>query len=493
MRPRAVRVLRDRPICSRTESLQREERTLPRKTRGPEEKCSAARRYPACRPLGDGLPEGTLRLTLFEGFPKLLEAARFVREQWISLALVFVLAAAGYAMDEHKAEVAPFLIDWESQALNVMTWADPRVRRADHVTVVEIDDATYRARKQGDRTDRRLLAALVRDAVRANAAVVALDIDLVRDSDDATLRAAANADLLNAMRASTRRAPAVPVVLAAALAPDGDGAWSEVPNVFADAQLPVADRNPDLPARAPVGFVNAPLDRRQLPLVFDAKPASGGAPEPFWSLGLRTADAYDSALDVAPTASQVGPVRDAIANGEFVYGTFLPAAAFLHVSANDLLNGTAAARGAQSSHRADRRRPPRRVRRLGRRARYAARTDERGLHPRQPHRSDSRRSHEASGAVVGALGRGPVPRNRDGRDERPRADIDRPARAGRIIRNSVRGRVLRLREPAVFDRLRTAAVRADVASAAREVPGVRASSRARETGGRCGVASRGSA
>jgi len=305
---------------------------------------------------GESSREGILRLTpgallealapQFERWPKLVEAARFVREQWVSLGLVFVLAAAGYAMDEHKAEVAPFLIDWESQALNVMTWADPRVRRADHVTVVEIDDATYRARRQGDRTDRRLLAALVRDAARANAAVIALDIDLVRDGDDATTRAAANADLLSALRSTAQRVPAVPVILAAALKANDDGTWSELSNIFADAQLPVADNAPGLPPRVPVGFVNAPLDPRQLPLIFDAKPASGGAAEPFWSFGLRTADAYDSALDIVPAASQTGPIRDAIENGEFVSGTFLPAAAFLHVSANDLLNGAAPARAA---------------------------------------------------------------------------------------------------------------------------------------------------
>jgi len=294
------------------------------------------------------LPDALLRTarSLCERWPKAGEVARFVGDQWFSLALVFVLAAAGYAMDEHKAEVAPFLIDWESQALNVLTWADPRVRRADHVTVVEIDDATYRARKQGDRTDRHLLAALVRDAVTANAAVVALDIDLVRDPEDDTVRARANADLLDAIRTAARREPAIPVILAVALKADDGGGWSEVANIFADSALPVVDAAPDLPARAPVGFVNSPLDQRQLPLVFDAKPLSGGSPQPIWSLGLRTADAYDSALDIAPTASDTAPTRAAIADGEFVYGTFLPQSAFLHVSANDLLNGAPQARAA---------------------------------------------------------------------------------------------------------------------------------------------------
>jgi CHASE2 domain-containing sensor protein len=152
--------------------------------------------------------------------------------------------------------------------------------------------------------------------------------------------------LLEAIRATAGREPAIPVILAVALKADDGGGWSEVANIFADSALPVVDAAPDLPTRAAVGFVNAPLDRRQLPLVFDAKPVNGGSAQPIWSFGLRTADAYDGALDIAPTASDTAPIRDAIADGEFAYGTFLPQSAFLHVSANDLLNGTPRARAA---------------------------------------------------------------------------------------------------------------------------------------------------
>jgi hypothetical protein len=83
-----------------------------------------------------------------------------------------------------------------------------------------------------------------------------------------------------------------------------------------------------------------------VPLVFDAHVGTSTTFEPFWSLSLRTADAYDSMLDIVPTASETPAIHDAIADGEFVYGTFLPQSAFLHVSADDLAKNVPAARAA---------------------------------------------------------------------------------------------------------------------------------------------------
>jgi CHASE2 domain-containing sensor protein len=284
------------------------------------------------------------------GAPDFLAIVRFLRAQVVSLSMVVVLAGAGYFIDEHK-QWFPWLIDLQSHALRVMTWADPRVRRADHVTVVEIDDATYRERHLTEPTDRRFVAELIRDAGRANAAVVMLDLNLVYtpgqpSGDDVPAQMKANAALLDAIRATVKHDPPIPVILAVALQQGEDGEWRELRNIFPDGALPVADSADGLPPRAAVGYASGASDSRQVPLVIDAHVGTATGFEPFWSLSLRTADAYDSVLDIVPTASEKPAIHDAIANGEFVYGTFLPESAFSRVSAEDLAKGVPAARAA---------------------------------------------------------------------------------------------------------------------------------------------------
>ncbi len=260
---------------------------------------------------------------------------RFVRRHGFSLLEVVALAALGFYIDNHK-EQFPWLVTMQSQAQNLMTRLDPVGRRTSHVVVAEIDDATYAARGLSEPTSRHFIASLVRASATADAAVVVLDINLVSDNADVSARRAENADLEASILEAAAKSPSIPVVLSVLLLEHSGGAV-ELPNIFRDIAIPYAQfQNRNVPERPLVGFVNAPSEPGKLPLLFDAQPSGSATVTPFWSLSLRVTDVYDSVLHIDPPASLDPAIRAATEDGEFVYGTFLPPSAFLHVSANDV-------------------------------------------------------------------------------------------------------------------------------------------------------------
>lgn len=251
---------------------------------------------------------------------------------------VVLVAALGSYIDTHKDQF-PWLVTPQSWAQNVMAIVGPDMIRADHVTVIEIDDTTYDNQKLSEPTDRRFVASLVRAAVRASAAVVVLDLDLTRENADATVRKPQNDELLRAILEAQARTPPVPVVLAVLLH-DDSGRFVEQPNAIPDSAIPYARfGNPGLPNRPLVGFVNAPSEPGQLPLIVTARPVGRSGDVPFWSLSLRAADAYDSVGHIEPAATLEPAVQAATAHGEFVYAGFLSPDHFRHVSADQVANG----------------------------------------------------------------------------------------------------------------------------------------------------------
>ena len=234
----------------------------------------------------------------------------FVRQHWERLLEVVILTAIGYYFDTHK-DLFPWLVTWQSWAQNAVASIDTVERRADHVAVIEIDDRTYRERQLSEPTERRFVASLVRAAAHANAAVVVLDLNLVRDNADATVRKAQNAELLRAIVEAQARKPPVPVVAAVLLLHES-GSLTELPNVIPDEAIPRARfPNPGLPDRPLVGYVNAPAEPGQVPLIMDAHTAGSSRVAPFWPLSLRAADAYDSVKHILPPATLQPAIRAA--------------------------------------------------------------------------------------------------------------------------------------------------------------------------------------
>jgi CHASE2 domain-containing sensor protein len=241
-----------------------------------------------------------------------------------------VLAACGYLMEEYRQDLPP-LIGWQSFAYRMLARFDPQRSFPDHLIVVEIDDPTWEKEGYAGITDRHFLGTLIRRAARAGAAEVVLDINLSvqRGADRQPDRIAGNRDLLAAINEVAKRSPPVPVIVGVGF---HDG--TELPNVFADNDLPRV-----VGGDSPIGFDNAAIDERKLPLVANERRYSDQNVVPFYSLALRAADTYGRLLHFQSPIAERAPVGRAIHAGEFVYSTFLPDRDFDMISALRVADG----------------------------------------------------------------------------------------------------------------------------------------------------------
>jgi CHASE2 domain-containing sensor protein len=201
---------------------------------------------------------------------------------------------------------------------------------------LEIDDDTfygYLKQQRGDATNRSALAKLVSAATHADAAVIALDINLSRKTlDDFEPRKTQNQELLDAIAQAEKLR--IPVVLAFGFDIPGPDRYPQ-PNIFNTGGLPDFD-NEDVPYRVRVGFDEAPPDMRAVPLEIGGKDAEGKEKE-YVSLSLQIVDAYEASLGITPKTKS-GLARP-IAKHQFVYSSFLPQSQFPHISAKDVLTG----------------------------------------------------------------------------------------------------------------------------------------------------------
>lgn len=243
---------------------------------------------------------------------------------------LFVVAGAAYFFKNFQ-EWVPWLTELELRSYKWVSRLDAREPRAQWVIAVEIDDRTfYDVLKLGSNevTDRRALAGLVRSAAASSAAVIALDIDIVRENPDQTEpRKSANVVLLAAIREASARG--IPVVLTCGF----DNSGKQIPNIFDDSELPQFAQ-PGVLSRTRVGFDHLARDLRKLPLVVDRDSPSGRERE-YSSFALETVDAYEGTLGISPLTRD--RLSKEISKREFIYFTFLRPEQFPHLSAADLL------------------------------------------------------------------------------------------------------------------------------------------------------------
>jgi CHASE2 domain-containing sensor protein len=224
------------------------------------------------------------------------------------------------------------------------------------VRVVEIDDAAHG--KLGEPTDRAYLADVISNAVKGDAFTIVLDFKLLAPSglpagQDDPSRKAADQKLVDSI--NNAALAGVPVVIGVWLEEQPDRSFARRPDFFLDRWLLLANanrncrpemsaslqssdsRNPTrLPACAWLGNINMPVDMRQVPL---STPLKGGA-APLDSLSLAAVEAFEASLDRQPRARDNPCIADSIAEGRFVYGSFIPQSEFQTIPIETLHQGT---------------------------------------------------------------------------------------------------------------------------------------------------------
>jgi len=214
------------------------------------------------------------------------------------------------------------------------------------VTLVFIGDEAHWATLHGNTpTDRSYLATLITKISTAKAAAIGLDIELLSPvgfaGADDPARAEQNADLLKAIKAAVSNG--VPVVLASAFGSERDGSKIRLPGVFEDNQLPIGgcDSKSSYSACAMVGYINAPQDRREIPLIETVFQSDYSTRFAFRSFALAVVDAHERGRG---TTRGDTLIANAINSREPLLGTFLPETAFRPViNADDLIKGNTAA------------------------------------------------------------------------------------------------------------------------------------------------------
>lgn len=255
------------------------------------------------------------------------------------LQLVRAITLLGVAIVGFHFESIQNSMDWlhnlDVRSYNWISKLGVRKPRPQWTLGLEIDDDTfygYLKQKRGDATNRSALAKLVSAATDADAAVIALDINLSRETlDEFEPRKTQNQQLLDAIAEAEKHR--IPVVLGFGFDIPGPDRYPQ-PNIFSTGMLPDFDKE-DVPYRVRVGFDEAPPDMRAVPLVVGGREAAGGKETEYASLSLQIVDAYEASLGIAPKTKN-GLARQ-VAKHQFVYTSFLPQSQFPHVSAKDIL------------------------------------------------------------------------------------------------------------------------------------------------------------
>jgi CHASE2 domain-containing sensor protein len=254
---------------------------------------------------------------------------------WKTLLVLGAILLWAYNFQWVERQV-PFLVTAQLKMHQILSNLDPHRKRVEKVTLVQIDDDSFYSPPLSGTlpTNRAFLGDLGLAAAKHGALVVAFDIDLGGPSgqgDGENIRKSDNEHLLDAIRKIERSGK--PVVLAIGLKPYDKGDWLREPSIFRDDQLPEPGTR--------MGYINLPKDPRQIPLVSTAWGADGNAAASLESFSLAIVDSYERARHVrADDQTEHDPaVAKAIADGEFVYGGFLPNEKWDLVTAKQLLRG----------------------------------------------------------------------------------------------------------------------------------------------------------
>jgi len=255
-----------------------------------------------------------------------------------ALLLIVIVGVLSFKYEDFKDDF-PRLITWQLRTYQWITDLGLGKPNAESVTPIEIDDTTFYDffgnETRDEITDRRFLAQLVDAATQAQAAVIALDINLDEARFDTQRDApeSLNADdqaLLDAIRRA--QAVKIPVVLTFGLRRD----QVPVPQVF-DNQVVYEgkgisyefpeDESPPRPYWiARFGFDHPGDDFRKVPLVAVGHDDQGNSFD-FYSFALQITDSFEHRGN--KTALEDKALVDRLTRHEFVYTSFMPVSAFV--------------------------------------------------------------------------------------------------------------------------------------------------------------------
>ena len=258
---------------------------------------------------------------------------------WSAASLVAIIGGLSYGYESVKDQF-PWLVTAQLWSYGRMAHAQARPSRAKWVIGIEVDNPSFfgevmHRKGPEDITDRDFLAQVVRRAVEANAAVIALDINLVSEETNAESTDAEDQHLWDAIQFAAGRH--VPVVLTFALE---TRKMRPLNNLFDQPMgSPCNDPVTDYAPRS--GFDHAPEDKRKIPLVVDAYSQDGSTKLACRSFALQVVDAYERQLGIDPPT--VKRLEDTIGDRQFAYTTFLRQSDFPHVSALEVYKGNAEA------------------------------------------------------------------------------------------------------------------------------------------------------
>ena len=263
---------------------------------------------------------------------------RLTRERVVRiLVTVLLVGACSYFFEEIKRQL-PILATLQLQTFDWLSHLQYREGLEAPIIGVEINDDTFYGHLHltgaEDITDRKFLATVVQQAVKAHAAVIALDINLVADRLDSTdpQRKGSNRDLFEAFAAANQAG--IPVVLTQGLdyksktplpnisycknaAPDSKPCDKPLITIY-DCQTAADEVPSDDPYHARAGFDLEPEDTRKVPLTVYT---SNQRLCP--SFALQVANAYDDVMNQGRLMSD--KVANATETGQlFVYAGFVP-------------------------------------------------------------------------------------------------------------------------------------------------------------------------
>jgi CHASE2 domain-containing sensor protein len=140
--------------------------------------------------------------------------------------LIGTIGALSYYYENVKDQL-PWLVSLQLWTYGRMSHAQARAPRPKWVVGVEVDNQTFfgemKRKGPGDITDRKTLATIVNNVVDANPAVIALDINLVREETSAESSKADEDLLWDALE--NARSKGIPVVLTLVSTPTPCDRW----------------------------------------------------------------------------------------------------------------------------------------------------------------------------------------------------------------------------------------------------------------------------
>jgi hypothetical protein len=236
---------------------------------------------------------------------------------------------------ESVKEQFPFLVTAQLRFHQFLSYLSPQPQYVKLVRLVDINDRAHWKEFGGaEPTSRAFLGDLVSQCSQEGnkAAAIAIDVQL-----KAPLGFAAGQDnpqwdvedtqLLASIQEAVDRG--VPIILGVGLVKNSAGDWTRQPSIFSDRELPLRSQTNDCEQGACVamGYVNLPLDMRQIPLQTFAT-SDHSAPAVLDSLALATVTAYEQKMDLEPRTIDKPRIAQSLATGKFVYGSFIPARTF---------------------------------------------------------------------------------------------------------------------------------------------------------------------